>query len=130
MRKRYGWWLAAATLVAVAGVGAWTSWILPSSPPPHVLDRFERIQIGMPHHEVGQIIQAPEMGGTAIMSGGNWVCSQGIFLLSDDWWINVIYDGHDNLTHKSLYHGDPVPRYRRAWYWVRDYVPSLPSLPF
>jgi hypothetical protein len=85
----------------------------------------------MPHHEVGQIIQAPEMGGSAIMSGGNWVCSQGIFFLSDDWRINVIYDGHDNLTDKSLDHGEPgTPWYRRAWYWVQDHVASLPSLPF
>jgi hypothetical protein len=130
VRKRYGWWLAAATLITVAGVGAWTFWSLPS-PPPEVLERFERIQIGMSRHDVQQITQVPELEGTAIMSGGTWVCSQGIFLLSDDWRINVIYDGHDNLTDKSLHHGElGTPWYRRAWYWMQQYVPFLPSLPF
>jgi hypothetical protein len=136
MRRRYGWWLLGSGLIGAAGVGWLVFSSLPPSPPAGVIDRLDRIRLGMSPKEVSGL-----MAGWAEMNShcwgnpdpsfrpGQWFSEDASYNVGNGWMVEVtFYD--DKLGNKLLFYPRDPPLYRLAWASLQERFHSLPDLPF
>jgi hypothetical protein len=150
------WSLISAILLTIAGIA--TSVLLASrhTPPHAVIDRFERIHVGMDrnavdaavrpdfdlsvfaytvssgiHFPVGLDLTALTVEGGEF-NGGTFLYSKSLFIADgiNGWKIDIEFDPRTRkVVSKDLSHVHQ-PWYRRFWQSARERIPVLSRLPF
>jgi hypothetical protein len=128
MRRRYGWWLLGAGMLAtVAGVVGLVFIFVPR-PPQEAVDLFEKPQLGMDRIEVEELTGLPPR----FASEPQWSIGEKVF--ADHWRLCVQLgdEGEEDgkLIEKELVPPQRTPGWRRAWYELQQRLPALPDLPF
>jgi hypothetical protein len=125
-------WLPIALMVAsaVAAVTLAIIWSQPPAPPAAAVERLHKIQPGMSHADVEQIMKGLEGTTYSAHIGPPLELYSRIVNVSEDWAMIVSFDRSGKVVGRDIALQGRLPWYKRLLESLRKRIPPLRSLPF